>query len=175
MTFVCRLDIIPFVGRVRCARLTVAEWCNGSTYDSDSYCLGSNPSSAAIHASMVKRLRRRPLTAETGVRFPMEVPQPRGMLAIQRGSMYQQRFLGRPIKSNSATCASNLVFTERKRRKNNSSSQDRARKSGWDSEGIPSRLWRLNLTIPKDLANSPREDFSEPKHLLPTHQKITVF
>ena len=26
---------------------TVAELCNGSTYDSDSYCLGSNPSSAA--------------------------------------------------------------------------------------------------------------------------------
>ena len=25
----------------------VAELCNGSTYDSDSYCLGSNPSSAA--------------------------------------------------------------------------------------------------------------------------------
>ena len=25
----------------------IAEWCNGSTYDSDSYCLGSNPSSAA--------------------------------------------------------------------------------------------------------------------------------
>ena len=24
-----------------------AELCNGSTYDSDSYCLGSNPSSAA--------------------------------------------------------------------------------------------------------------------------------
>ena len=25
----------------------IAELCNGSTYDSDSYCLGSNPSSAA--------------------------------------------------------------------------------------------------------------------------------
>ena len=25
-----------------------AELCNGSTYDSDSYCLGSNPSSAAM-------------------------------------------------------------------------------------------------------------------------------
>ncbi len=24
------------------------EWCNGSTYDSDSYCLGSNPSSPAL-------------------------------------------------------------------------------------------------------------------------------
>jgi hypothetical protein len=24
-----------------------AEWCNGSTNDSDSFCLGSNPSSAA--------------------------------------------------------------------------------------------------------------------------------
>ena len=34
----------------------IAEWCNGSTYDSDSYCLGSNPSSAAIslHGQAVK-------------------------------------------------------------------------------------------------------------------------
>ena len=53
----------------------VAELCNGSTHDSDSCCLGSNPSSAAIFASMVKRLRRRPLTAKTGVRVPMEVPR----------------------------------------------------------------------------------------------------
>ena len=29
----------------------VAELCNGSTYDSDSYCLGSNPSSAAKRKS----------------------------------------------------------------------------------------------------------------------------
>ena len=27
--------------------MNIAELCNGSTYDSDSYCLGSNPSSAA--------------------------------------------------------------------------------------------------------------------------------
>ncbi len=27
--------------------LSVGELCNGSTYDSDSYCLGSNPSSPA--------------------------------------------------------------------------------------------------------------------------------
>ena len=52
----------------------IAEWCNGNTNDSDSFILGSNPSSAAIFASMVKRLRRRPLTAKTGVRVPMEVP-----------------------------------------------------------------------------------------------------
>ena len=34
----------------------VAELCNGSTYDSDSYCLGSNPSSPAIslHGQAVK-------------------------------------------------------------------------------------------------------------------------
>lgn len=31
----------------------IAELCNGSTYDSDSYCLGSNPSSAASIASVV--------------------------------------------------------------------------------------------------------------------------
>ena len=30
----------------------IAELCNGSTYDSDSYCLGSNPSSAAIYRLM---------------------------------------------------------------------------------------------------------------------------
>ena len=28
--------------------ISLAELCNGSTYDSDSYCLGSNPSSAAM-------------------------------------------------------------------------------------------------------------------------------
>ncbi len=36
---------------------SIAEWCNGSTYDSDSYCLGSNPSSAANicpHGQVVK-------------------------------------------------------------------------------------------------------------------------
>ena len=31
----------------------VAELCNGSTYDSDSYCLGSNPSSAAKRKSRI--------------------------------------------------------------------------------------------------------------------------
>lgn len=30
-----------------CLQKINAELCNGSTYDSDSYCLGSNPSSAA--------------------------------------------------------------------------------------------------------------------------------
>ena len=36
----------------------VGELCNGSTYDSDSYCLGSNPSSPAIclHGQAVKTL-----------------------------------------------------------------------------------------------------------------------
>ena len=32
------------------------------------------------YASMVKRLRRRPLTAESGVRFPMEVPRIKAVL-----------------------------------------------------------------------------------------------
>ena len=33
----------------------IAELCNGSTYDSDSYCLGSNPSSPArLHGQAVK-------------------------------------------------------------------------------------------------------------------------
>ena len=37
---------------------SVGELCNGSTYDSDSYCLGSNPSSPAIslHGQAVKTL-----------------------------------------------------------------------------------------------------------------------
>ena len=52
---------------------SVGELCNGSTYDSDSYCLGSNPSSPA-NGSMVKRLRRRPLKAKSGVRFPLGLP-----------------------------------------------------------------------------------------------------
>ena len=36
----------------------IGELCNGSTYDSDSYCLGSNPSSPAIclHGQAVKTL-----------------------------------------------------------------------------------------------------------------------
>ena len=34
---------------------SIAELCNGSTYDSDSYCLGSNPSSPArLHGQAVK-------------------------------------------------------------------------------------------------------------------------
>ena len=39
-------------------QLHSGELCNGSTYDSDSYCLGSNPSSPAIslHGQAVKTL-----------------------------------------------------------------------------------------------------------------------
>ena len=51
------MRIILFVGRARRARLTIAELCNGSTHDSDSCCLGSNPSSAAsisLHGQAVK-------------------------------------------------------------------------------------------------------------------------
>ena len=68
LTIPSRLVIIIFV-----AGLAVydAEWCNGSTYDSDSYCLGSNPSSAAnglacqkkrghMQAPMVKRFKTPP-------------------------------------------------------------------------------------------------------------------
>ena len=45
--------IIAFVDD---ASSSVGELCNGSTYDSDSYCLGSNPSSPAIslHGQAVK-------------------------------------------------------------------------------------------------------------------------
>ena len=51
------MRIILFVGRARRVRLTIAELCNGSTHDSDSCCLGSNPSSAAsisLHGQAVK-------------------------------------------------------------------------------------------------------------------------
>ena len=51
------------------------EWCNGSTYDSDSYCLGSNPSSPAFFflAPLSRGLGRGPLKAETRVRIPSEL------------------------------------------------------------------------------------------------------
>ena len=57
MTNGVELRIILFVGRARRVRLTIAELCNGSTHDSDSCCLGSNPSSAAstsLHGQAVK-------------------------------------------------------------------------------------------------------------------------
>ena len=62
--------IITFVDETH----LVGEWCNGNTSGSDPAILGSNPSSPAIYASMVKRSRRRPLKAKSGVRFPLEVP-----------------------------------------------------------------------------------------------------
>ena len=62
----------------------IAELCNGSTYDSDSYCLGSNPSSAANHTPpWSSGLGRRPLTAVTGVRIPLEVPLKESLLSIK--------------------------------------------------------------------------------------------
>ena len=74
MTFCPRLSIISLVGRARLCSDDLAELCNGSTNDSDSFSPGSNPGSAARFAAMVKRLRRRPLTAKTGVRVPVAVP-----------------------------------------------------------------------------------------------------
>ena len=57
------------------SRKAVAELCNGSTYDSDSYCLGSNPSSPAFLflAPLSRGLGRGPLKAETRVRIPSEL------------------------------------------------------------------------------------------------------
>ena len=53
----------------------IGELCNGSTYDSDSYCLGSNPSSPAFFflAPLSRGLGRGPLKAETRVRIPSEL------------------------------------------------------------------------------------------------------
>ena len=64
----------------------IGELCNGSTYDSDSYCLGSNPSSPAIrlHGQAVKTLpsqgkimgsipiggAKRPIASAIGFFFP---------------------------------------------------------------------------------------------------------
>ena len=45
-------------------QLHIGELCNGSTYDSDSYCLGSNPSSPAIMPPWSRGLGRRPLKAK---------------------------------------------------------------------------------------------------------------
>ena len=52
---------------------SIGEWCNGSTCDSDSYCLGSNPSSPAL-PPLSRGLGRRPLKAKTWVRIPSGVP-----------------------------------------------------------------------------------------------------
>ena len=51
-------------------------WCNGSTGDSGSSCLGSSPSPGAIflNGAMVKRSRRRPLKAKSWVQFPLALP-----------------------------------------------------------------------------------------------------
>ena len=56
MTEDVRSAIIAFVDERR--EQNIGELCNGSTYDSDSYCLGSNPSSPAIslHGQAVKTL-----------------------------------------------------------------------------------------------------------------------
>ena len=61
-----------------CEMAAVGEWCNGSTYDSDSYCLGSNPSSPVFLfslnlAPLSRGLGRGPLKAETRVRIPSEL------------------------------------------------------------------------------------------------------
>ena len=60
---------------MRFAAKADGEWCNGSTYDSDSYCLGSNPSSPAFFflAPLSRGLGRGPLKAETRVRIPSEL------------------------------------------------------------------------------------------------------
>ena len=76
MTFAVIGDIITLVSqtdRFRTDPDSVGEWCNGSTYDSDSYCLGSNPSSPAYMPPLSRGLGRGPLKAETGVRIPSEV------------------------------------------------------------------------------------------------------
>ena len=70
----------------------IGELCNGSTYDSDSYCLGSNPSSPAIclHGQAVKTLpsqgkimgsipiggAKRPIASAIGFFFPQNRAKP---------------------------------------------------------------------------------------------------
>ena len=71
----------------------IGELCNGSTYDSDSYCLGSNPSSPAIrlHGQAVKTLpsqgkimgsipiggAKRPIAFAIGFFFPQNRAKPK--------------------------------------------------------------------------------------------------
>ena len=73
-------------------QLHIGELCNGSTYDSDSYCLGSNPSSPAIrlHGQAVKTLpsqgkimgsipiggAKRPIASAIGFFFPQNRAKP---------------------------------------------------------------------------------------------------
>ena len=73
LTFASVFDIITHA--VAIERLHDGEWCNGSTYDSDSYCQGSNPCSPATLPPLSRGLGRRPLKAETGVRIPLGVPR----------------------------------------------------------------------------------------------------
>ena len=61
------------ISQSRKLRYADGEWCNGSTCDSDSYCLGSNPSSPAHMPPLSRGLGRGPLKAETRVRIPSEV------------------------------------------------------------------------------------------------------
>ena len=71
-------------------RTGVGELCHGSTYDSDSYCLGSNPSSPAIFLPpWSSGLGHRPLKAATRVRIPSEVPIP--LSALNGFSLFWQR------------------------------------------------------------------------------------
>ena len=67
--------VICLCYNIACGQSADGEWCNGSTYDSDSYCLGSNPSSPAFLflAPLSRGLGRGPLKAETRVRIPSEL------------------------------------------------------------------------------------------------------
>ena len=60
------------------------EWCNGSTCDSDSYCLGSNPSSPAFFflAPLSRGLGRGPLKAATRVQIPLGSPLTKCTLVV---------------------------------------------------------------------------------------------
>ena len=65
---------------------TFGEWCNGSTTDSDSVCLGSNPSSPAILPFGVVRIEPqtfdKPLIVEANISLDARLRRERSLVAV---------------------------------------------------------------------------------------------
>ena len=67
------------------ARLITARWCNGSTNDSDSFCLGSSPSRAAIRRAAHARLAHGLRPAYTNSMNPLVEEARRMAPSLSRG------------------------------------------------------------------------------------------
>ena len=75
----CYKYIVTFVTDNHCAFNETGDWSNGMIGVSKTFggsSILSSPAYNKIYGPLVKRLRRRPLTAETGVRFPYELLKP---------------------------------------------------------------------------------------------------